>query len=197
MVCALVLAAGRSRRMGTQKLLLPLGGQPVIAHVVDQVLASPVDQTLVVLGPDGDRISQALRGRRVSFVTNALAEAEMLDSLRCGLRALPATCQAVLVVLGDQPGVRAELIGALLQALDSSPRRLVLPVHAGRRGHPVLFTVSYRQELLDCHQGVGLRGLLQAHAAEVVEVSVAQPLALADMDLPSDYQKLAALWGHI
>ena len=82
MISAMVLAAGQSRRMGTQKLLLPYRGQPLIAQVVDELLRSPVDQVFVVIGKEGKPILKAIAGRRVHCVTNAHAEEEMLRSVR-------------------------------------------------------------------------------------------------------------------
>ena len=119
MICSIVLAAGRSRRMGSQKLLLGLGGRPVIARIVDEVLRGPVDSVFVVVGPDGGRIAEALADRQIEFVTNTDPESEMLSSIRCGLRALPDDCTAVLVVLGDQPGIRAEAIAALVAGMQN------------------------------------------------------------------------------
>ncbi len=87
MITAIVLAAGRSRRMGTQKLLLPVAGRPMIATVVDQLLQCPVASVLVVVGSDGEPIRQALAGRGVEFIVNDQPESEMLHSVRCGLRA--------------------------------------------------------------------------------------------------------------
>src|SRR5579885_2915864 len=117
MVCALLLAAGRSRRMGTQKLLLPFGGSTVVSHIVDELLASPVGQVIIVTGNDGPAIRKALEGRAVHFVSNRDPNAEMLSSVRCGLAALPANCQTVLLALGDQPGIRRELVGRLVEAM--------------------------------------------------------------------------------
>jgi molybdenum cofactor cytidylyltransferase len=190
MVCALVLAAGRSRRMGAQKLLLPVGGQPAIARIVDEVLRSPVDHVLVVIGHQGDRITEALAGRRVSFVANADAEGEMLSSVRCGLRAMPEACVAVLLVLGDQPGITAEVIATLVRAFRTAGRGIVVPTYGGRRGHPLLFAVHYRDEILNHCEEVGVRGLLQAHPEDVLEVEVATPGVLEDMDVPEDYRRM-------
>ncbi len=189
MISALVLAAGRSRRMGAQKLLLPVGGQPAIARIVDEVLRSPVDEVLVVIGPDGERIAEALAGRRVRFVTNPDAEGEMLGSVRCGLRAMSETCVGVLLVLGDQPGISAGVIAALIRAFRAGGRGIVVPTHGGRRGHPLLFAMPYRDEILARYDEAGLRGLLQAHPEDVLEVEVAAPGVLVDMDVPEDYQR--------
>src|SRR5438094_2576196 len=99
MICAIVLAAGRSGRMGTQKLLLPLENKPVVAHVVDALLRSTLEQIVVVTGRDRERLQEALRDRAITFVQNPEPEGEMLGSVRCGLRTLPATCDGVLVAL--------------------------------------------------------------------------------------------------
>jgi len=190
MICAVVLAAGRSQRMGTQKLLLPVGGQPLIARIIDQVLASSVDCVLVVTGADTDRIAAALAGRSVTFVVNHDPQGEMLTSVRCGLAALPPQCTAALIVLGDQPGVTAEVLERLLQAFPAAGRGIVVPTAQGRRGHPLLVALHYRDELLTQYDAVGLRGLLQAHPEDVLEVEVGAPGILEDLDTPQDFQRL-------
>ena len=189
MIYAMVLAAGRSRRMGAQKLLLPLGDRPVIAHIVDELLSSPVDRVFVIVGPDGDQIAEALAGRRVEFVTNPDPEAEMLSSVRCGLRAMPEDCAAMLVVLGDQPGITADVVAALLKAFQTSGRGIVVPIYNGKRGHPLLIAMRYRDEILNCYEDVGLRGLLHAHLGDVYELEFSVPNVIEDMDVPEDYQR--------
>ena len=189
MICAIILAAGRSRRMGVQKLLLPFAGKTVIGHIVDEVLRSPVDRTIVVVGRDADRIAEALAGRRVTLVSNPDPEGEMLSSVRCGLAALPPECEAVLVLLGDQPGIAAETIRWMIDALRTGGRGIVVPVHGGKGGHPVLFSVRYREEILTHYDDVGLRGLRQAHPEDVLELPAADPSVLSDMDLPEDYRR--------
>ncbi|MCG3179825.1 MAG: Molybdenum cofactor guanylyltransferase [Phycisphaerae bacterium] len=189
MICAIVLAAGRSRRMGTQKLLLPCGGRTVIGHIVDQILSSPVDRTFVVVaGPDAPRVADALAGMAITLVHNPDPASDMLASVRCGLRALPGECAGVLAVLGDQPRVTAGLIGGMIEAFAQGRGRILVPVSGDRRGHPLLFATDYRQEILTRFDGVGLRGLLEAHADEVVELA-AGPAVLDDIDTPDDYRR--------
>jgi molybdenum cofactor cytidylyltransferase len=189
MICSIILAAGRSHRMGAQKLLLPLGGRPMIARIVDEVLRAPVDRVFVIFGPDGDRIAESLAGRQVEFVTNPDPEAEMLSSVRCGLRAMPENCIAVLVVLGDQPGVTADVIAALVQAYKTSGRGIATPIHKGKRGHPLLFAMRYRDEILKGYDDIGLRGLLHAHPDDVCEIEFSTSNVINDMDLPEDYAR--------
>ena len=189
MICAIILAAGCSRRMGVQKLLLPFAGKTVIGHILDEVLRSPVDETIVVVGRDAARIAEALAGRRVTLVTNADTEGEMLSSVRCGLAALPPECEAVLVALGDQPGISADTIRRMIEAFRTAGRGIVVPVHGGKGGHPILFSVRYREEVLTQYDDVGLRGLRQAHPEDVLELPAADPAVLTDMDLPEDYRR--------
>lgn len=189
MICAVVLAAGLARRMGAQKLLLPFGGKTVIAHIVDQILASAVDKTYVVVGHEGKRVSRELSDRPVSIVTNADYESGMLSSARCGLAAVPQECRAVLVALGDQPSVASKLINQMIRAFEATEKKILVPFYDGRRGHPVLFSEVYRDEILTSYDDVGLRGLLHAHPDDVFELSVSTSAVLSDMDFPQDYRR--------
>lgn len=189
MICAIVLAAGRSERMGTQKLLLALKDKPIIAKVVDELSRTALGQITVVVGRDGDRIEAALAGRAVTFVRNPEISGDMLSSIRCGLRALPPECEAVMVVLGDQPGINGELVTELVETYRKSSRGIVLLMHQNKRGHPVIFAAKYREEMLTCYEDVGLHGLLDAHPDEVVSVSVSVSKTLEDLDTPEDYDR--------
>jgi len=194
MIYAIILAAGRSQRMGTQKLLLPLARKPVITRIVDELQACQLQELLVVVGRDGRRIRKALAGRSVRFLSNPEAEGDMLSSIRCGLRAMPAGGSGFLVVLGDQPNVTAELVGMLIAGFTRSGSGIVVPTHRGHRAHPVLLAARFRDELMSGYEGVGLRGLLNAHPNEVYPVEIANGALLRDMDKPEDYQReLAAV----
>jgi molybdenum cofactor cytidylyltransferase len=190
MICAVVLAAGRSERMGTQKLLLPLGGKPVIARVVDELLRSPVEQIFTVVGRDGEELRAALSNRPVHFVGNPDPTSEMLGSVRCGLRALPSGGEAVLVVLGDQPGISHELVSDMICCFRGGNSSIVVPTCEGHRGHPILFSIRFCDEVLNGYAGKGLRGLLDAHPEEICGLEVAAWRGLEDMDTPTDYERL-------
>jgi molybdenum cofactor cytidylyltransferase len=195
MIHAIVLAAGRSRRMGAQKLLLPIGGQPTIARVVDALTCRLIDRIWVVIGLDGPRIQTALAGRDLNFVTNAEAEGDMLSSVRCGLRALPEPWEAGLVVPGDQPTLTSEVVSSLVRTFQAGRGGIAVPTYHGKRGHPTLIARRHLEEMLDQHDAVGLRGLLQAHPTDVVEVETDAPGVLDDMDRPEDYARIAQRFG--
>ncbi|MHC4323252.1 MAG: nucleotidyltransferase family protein [Planctomycetota bacterium] len=189
MICAIVLAAGLSRRMGVQKLLLPFGGKTVIAHIVDQLLGSTVDEVHAVVGHQTERISAELSNRAVSIVNNPNYTSGMLSSVRCGLRNLPEKCREVVVVLGDQPSVTAELIDKMLEAFAATDKSILVPLYKGKRGHPILFCSHYRDEILTQYDDVGLRGLLHSHSGDIFELAVSTASVLCDMDYPEDYRR--------
>ena len=189
MICAVVPAAGLSRRMGTQKLLLPFGDTTIIGHVVDELLRSVVDDVYVVVGHQADRIVAGLSGLAVSVVTNPDYDSGMLSSVRCGIGALPPQCDAILVALGDQPAVTAELVDSMAKSFAKVKQRILVPVCRGRRGHPLLFSTHYRQEILAGHDDLGLRGLLLAHGDDVFELPVSTAAVLSDVDNPEDYRR--------
>ena len=185
---AIVLAAGKSVRMGTQKLLLPYAGTTVIRHIVQQVAASSVERLIVVAGKDATAVRSALEGLAVTVVHNELLDGDMLSSVRCGLRALPAYCEAALVVLGDQPTITADLINQVTSTFRKTGRGIIVPTYKGRRGHPLLFSLKYRDEVLTGHDGIGLKGLPEAHPGDVHELAASDDAVITDMDIPADYR---------
>ncbi|MHB8902054.1 MAG: nucleotidyltransferase family protein [Thermoguttaceae bacterium] len=185
----IVLAAGNSRRMGRQKLLLPMGEGTVVGRIVDELLASPVDQVLVVVGSDGGAVAEALEPRPVQLVVNPDPDGDMLSSVRCGLRAMDRD-QGVLVVPGDLAGITRVVIAQLVAAFADGTDRIVVPTFEGKRGHPLLFSAAYRQEILTRFDNIGLRGLLEAHPDAICQVEVDSPAVLVNMNLPEDYRRV-------
>lgn len=189
MICAIVLAAGESRRMGCQKLLLPFGKTTVIGHVVDELLRSALDAVYVVVGHERNRISDQLSRRSMTIVTNPNYKLGMLSSVRCGLQALPQQCEKVLVALGDQPAITSELVNQMIQSSSATNKGILVPLYRGKRGHPILFSIRYRDEIMTSFDNVGLRGLLQAHPDDIFQLSVSTPAILSDIDCPEDYRR--------
>ena len=153
MIWAVVLAAGESRRMGTQKLLLPFGDTTVVAAVVRTAQASRVGRTLVVLGADRDAVRLELEPRGVEFAVNEDYPLGMLSSVQAGFRALPADAEAAVVMLGDQPFLPSRVVDTVIGAYEEGGQGIVIPAFQGRRGHPVLIDLKYRDEVLALDPG--------------------------------------------
>ncbi len=189
MITAIVLAAGESRRMGVQKMLLPFDDGTVVSAVVRTALASAAGRVLVVLGADRAAVRKALNGLDVDFAVNPRYADGMLSSAQAGFRALPRDAEAAVVMLGDQPAIPASVVDAVVRVWRTSGAGIVVPTYRGRRGHPPLVAAKYRDEVLALEPSVGLRGLLRAHPGDVVEVPVRTAAVLRDMDRPADYAR--------
>jgi molybdenum cofactor cytidylyltransferase len=189
MIWAVVLAAGESRRMGTQKLLLPFGETTVIEAIVRTALDSEADRTIVVLGADRESIRAVLKSYPLVFAVNKDYALGMLSSIQAGFRALPDDVEAAVIMLGDQPAIPSRVLDALIRAYLESRRGIIVPAQGGRRGHPILVGTRYRDEVLGLDPAIGLRQLLQSHPEEILEVAVSSPAVLKDIDRPEDYRK--------
>lgn len=190
-VCALILAAGLSRRMGEFKPLLPLGGATVIESTVASALSGGADSAVVVTGYRGGQVEAVLRGRfgdAVGCVRNPdYAATDMLRSAQIGAAALPA-CEAFFLLPGDMPAVTAETFRALLKAREQGRPLLVFPTLEGYRKHPPLVDAALIPEILAFHGEGGLRELWKRHENDIVTVPVEDGGVWIDLDTPEDYQ---------
>lgn len=190
MIRILILAAGESRRMGQPKMLLPCSGATIIETVAVTALASSAEEVVIVLGAMEESIRQAISHLPVVIAVNTEFRLEMLSSIQCGIRGLPPDTDAVVLMLGDQPTVPVEVIEQVIAAWRSSGKGFVLPTYGGRRGHPLLIDLRYRDELLRLDPSAGMRAMLTAHGEDVLEVPVDAPAILTDIDTPEDYATL-------
>jgi molybdenum cofactor cytidylyltransferase len=189
MIWAVVLAAGASRRMGAQKLLLPFGDTTVVGAVVRAALQSRVDRGLVVVGADRAAVGREVAPRGVEIAVNTRYRLGMLSSIQAGFKALPADAEAAVIMLGDQPFLAPGTIDALVAEYEADRRGVLIPAFRGRRGHPVLVGLEYRDEVRALDPAQGLRALLRAHPGDIREVAVPDANILRDLDTPEDYQE--------
>lgn len=189
MIWAMILAAGESKRMGKPKLLLPYGEKTIIETIVETVVSSNVENTLIILGSDREKIEEKIKNSPVKIVYNRDFRSGMLSSVQCGFKAVPEETRAVLVVLGDQPKISADVINKLIDAYKSTGKGIVLPVYKKERGHPVLIDMKYRSEVENLSPEVGLRGTVYNHPEDILEVDVETSSIFQDIDYESDYKR--------
>ena len=188
-VAGIVLAAGRSRRMGRPKQVLPLGGADTVIQVVTRRLRPHVDTVVVVVGHVAGQVAALLAADEVTLAVNDDVDRGMLSSVQCGLRAAGPDRDGYLVCLGDQPGVEPAILAAITAAAAQADKGIVMPTFGGRRGHPVYLARRYYEEILSLGDDVGLNTVTRAHPEDTLEVPVAAATVLDDMDTPDDYER--------
>ena len=187
-VCAIVLAAGASTRMKTQKMLLPFKGKTIVETVVDNAL-KVTDKVVVVLGSHKNEISEKLSGRNISLAINENYLQGMLSSVICGFQNLPEKVDAVLIFLGDQPHIPSEAAELVVSEWRNSEKGIVIPTFNGKRGHPVLIETRYKNEIENLDIEKGLRQLMEIRKNDILEVDCQYPGILRDIDTPEEYNE--------
>ena len=194
MITGLVLAAGRSERMGTPKQLLQFGSITLIEQVVRTLTRSRLGKdVVVVLGHRAEEIVARVSGLPVRFAYNPDPEGDMVSSIRCGL-AFIRPDHALLVALGDQPLVTTGIVDQLIAEYERRPEGMVLPVYDGKKGHPMILSPAYREEILFQPLQGGLKALRDRHAESVRLVPVDTDAVLVDLDYRSDYEEALRRW---
>lgn len=183
-VAAVVLAAGRSRRMAPlNKLLVEDAGAPMIARVVDHVLASRARPVIVVLGHQAREVEAALAGRKVLFVEAPDYADGLSASLKSGIAALPPGAEAAMICLGDMPLVSTAMMDRLIAAFDPAKGHTIIkPTYRGKQGNPMIWGRQHFDEILALTGDVGARHLAARHADAVAEVEMADDGVLRDFD---------------
>jgi molybdenum cofactor cytidylyltransferase len=193
-VAAVVLAAGRSSRMGgPNKLLAEIGSRPLVRIVVDAALASRARPVIVVTGHQRERVEAALAGLPIKFVRNPHYADGLGTSLKAGIAALPAEADGVIVCLGDMPQVDAGLIDRLIGAFDPAHGALVVvPTIDGQRGNPVVWSRRFFADLTAVKGDVGARNLIGRYPEAVAELPLTGTAALTDVDTPEALEAVRA-----
>ncbi|MDO9458601.1 MAG: molybdopterin-binding/glycosyltransferase family 2 protein [Alphaproteobacteria bacterium] len=200
-IAALVLAAGRSQRMGAEnKLLIKLDGQFMIARVVGQIAAAGLDPCVIVTGHEAADVRVALGGGAVIFAHNPDYAEGLSSSLHTGLKALPEDVDGVLICLGDMPDVRTAHVQRLIAAFDPvEGRAICVPTFQGKRGNPVLFGAQFFEEMMAVAGDTGAKHLIGEYSELVCEVAMEDAAILLDIDTPqamSEYQNLIQPHGR-
>jgi molybdenum cofactor cytidylyltransferase len=195
MVSAVIPAAGMSTRMGRNKLLLGFKGKSLITRAVDTLLASEVDEVIVVLGHEAEKVLEELNGKQVKLVKNPNYREGLSTSVRAGISAVSPNANAIMVYLADQPllepGEVDRLIRAFARARELN-KSIVVPFFHGQRGNPVILDASYRDAILDVVGDVGCKRVIRRNPEQVFVVEMETDHVVRDVDRIEEYEELMA-----
>ena len=193
-VGAVILAAGRSTRMGANKLVVDIGGKPLIGRTIEAVLASRARPVIVVTGHETEKLAKSLVGLEVMQVRNPRHAEGLSTSLNVGLGALPRMARGALICLGDMPLIKASTLDLLIGEFEKDEELVALvPALGGEWGNPVLLSRSLFPQVAHLQGDMGARKLLQGRD-DVMVMEIDDPAILIDADTPS---ALAELRGRI
>jgi molybdenum cofactor cytidylyltransferase len=193
-VAALILAAGKSLRMGRPKMIMPWLGRPLLAHVVESVLQGEFNEVIVVTGDESEKIHSAVKAitdSRLHCTFNREHALGMLSSVQCGIRAFSDPLQDLMIALGDQPAIPAGTYRQLLAYFISSDALILIPSFRNKRGHPIFLRSSLFPELLALDPARdSLHNITTHHASMIQTISLEEPTIVQDLDTLEDYEKL-------
>ena len=187
MVSAIVLAAGESKRMGKLKQLMPLGTKTILEQTIDNLLDSRVSEVIVVVGYKAEALVEKVATRPVKIAVNPAYHQGMSTSIVAGLNLVNDKARAVMLALADQPFIDSQTINRLIDEFDSRTKGIAIPVYQSRRGHPVIFAVKYKGELLRLKGDIGGREIIEQHPDDVLEVAVNCEGICIDIDTVDSY----------
>lgn len=190
-ISGLILGAGASQRLGPPKQLLPYRGQTMLGWVVNEVQrAAGLDEVVVVLGRAAEQIREKVAFGAARVVENPVYGHGCASSYRAGIEAISSNSDAIMIILGDMPGISPEIINRLADAWREGEAPIALCSYEGRKGHPMIFARSMFAQLFDLHGDKAAWKLVDANAAAVQEVHFDLPFP-DDINTPEDFQRLA------
>ena len=188
-ICAIILAAGESKRMGFPKMLLDFRGMPMLERVIENIRISLVDEIIIVVGAYREQITELAVRTGVKYCYNEHYKSGMLSSVQCGFGFLPENTDAALVFQGDQPLVTQLVVNEVIKSFRSSSKGIVIPVYNKKRGHALLVSGKYFTEMARLDPSVGLRALAEKFHEDVEEVGVKEAGILRDFDTFEEYKR--------
>jgi molybdenum cofactor cytidylyltransferase len=190
MISVILLAAGKSKRMGRPKQLLPFRGSTVLEQIIKNLSESKLDELIVVTGYQGERIAQRITDKQIKIAVNREFQRGIGSSIKCGLTQVSERSNAIMIVLGDQPLIEKHTINPLIQTFSMTEQGILVPIYRGIRGHPVIFDMKYRDELLRLPDDVGGRKLIKERSNDVFKVEVDSESVVIDVDTRGDWLSL-------
>ncbi len=187
MIGAVIMASGAARRMGKNKLLLQYNGKPLILHIFNLVLEQGFENLVVVTCYK--EIAEIAKDKNIKYVYNMCAEMGQSQSVRLGINSL-GQCDGYMFFTGDQPLLDSETINKLIRSFENHSNKIIVPLHNGKRGNPVIFPKKFKEELLALKGDMGGKALMNSYPEDVLLVEITNEYALWDIDTPEDYEKL-------
>ena len=193
MITAIVLAAGASRRMGRNKLLLPYKGKPLLAHVVECILSAKVGPVIVVTGHEAGQVAATLDGLKVRIVHNPNYEKGMTSTIQAGVAA--AEGDGFMICLSDMALISPDDYRLLKKVFSRQYKRdtscIIQPAYDNQAGNPVTFSAVWRQAILDHTEPEGCKGIIRSHQEHVYQLEMLTSSVLEDVDWQDDYDRLS------
>ena len=188
MVSVILLAAGQSKRMGEPKQLMRFGQSTILEQAIDNLLSSAANEIIVVLGYRAEEMAKVIAARPVKLAMNPNYQRGMSTSIIAGLNLVDSRAQAVMVALGDQPLVDNQTLNQLIDEFYKHDKGIAIPVYRGRRGHPIIFAIRYKDELLRLKGDIGGREIIVRYPDDVLEVTVNCEGICIDIDTVDSYK---------
>ena len=190
MISAILLAAGQSKRMnGENKLTKEIQGIPLIKHSVKNILASSIDELIVVLGYQKEIIEKLIdKNEKIKFVFNKNFESGMASSIKTGLNNLSEKTEAFFICLGDMPTVNPNIYNQLIKSKDN--KEIIVPTYKGQQGNPVLFDKSMKEKVLDIRGDVGAKKILGLNKATVLNLEINNQSIVKSFNTQGDFSSL-------
>ena len=187
MVSAILLAAGESKRMGKPKQLMPWGKTTIVEQAIDNLLNSKVSEVIVVLGYRAEEIIEKVATKSIKIAVNPTYHRGMSTSIITGLHLIDDRAKAIMLALADQPLIDSQIINRLIDEFCDHNKGIAIPTYQNKRGHPVIFAIKYKEELLGLQGDIGGRQIIKEHPDDILEVAVASPSINIDIDTTSNY----------
>ncbi|MEM3616075.1 MAG: nucleotidyltransferase family protein [Candidatus Methanomethylicia archaeon] len=191
MITAIILAAGYSKRFGRNKLLEPIAGKPMIRWTLEATLNSMINEVVVVLGFEAERVYEVIKDLKCRVIVNLEYDIGMSSSVKCGVRSIMSRSEAVLIIPGDYPFIEVETINNVIKKYRETHAPIIIATYNGRRGHPILIGRELFQEVLEINEeSMGLKAVIRRHENEIVYADAKGMGAITDIDSPEDLKKL-------